>query len=272
MLGLLVGSFLNVVIHRLPRMMERAEANYVASLRNEPLPYRDRFDLAMPRSHCPDCQRPVAHRHNVPVIGFLLLRGRCGACGAPIGWRYPAVEVTGAAVAAAALWQLGPTWQAAAGMVLGWSLLALALIDAESLLLPDQITQPLLWLGLLVNVWGLFVPATDAIVGAAGGYLMLWGVYWLFKLLRGKEGMGYGDFKLMAALGGWFGWQALPALLLLSSLAGLVCALGTGLVRSLDRDRPLPFGPCLAVAGILVLLGGDDWLLRVIAAAFPWVR
>ncbi len=266
MLGLLVGSFLNVVVHRLPRMMERAEANYIASLRNESLPYRDRFDLAVPRSHCPHCQRPVAHRHNVPVIGFVLLRGRCRSCRAPIGWRYLAVEMMGATVAAAALWQLGPSWQAVAGMVLGWSLLALALLDAESMVLPDQITQPLLWLGLLLGVCGLFVPASDAIVGAAGGYLMLWGVNWLFKLLRGKEGMGHGDFKLMAALGGWFGWQALPALLLLSSLTGLACALVAVHLGGTDRNAPFPFGPSIAVAGMFVLLIRSDWLLQGIAA------
>lgn len=266
MLGLLVGSFLNVVVHRLPRMMERAEANYIASLRNESLPYRDRFDLAVPRSHCPHCQQPVAHRHNVPVIGFLLLRGRCRSCRAPIGWRYLAVEMMGAAVAAAALWQLGPTWQAVAGMVLGWSLLALALIDAESMVLPDQITQPLLWLGLLLGVCGLFVPASDAIVGAAGGYLILWGGYWLFNLLQGRQGMGYGDFKLMAALGAWFGWQALPALLLVSSLTGLGFALAAVLLGRIDRDAPFPFGPSIAAAGMVILLCGSDWLLQGIAA------
>lgn len=266
LLGLVVGRFFNVVIHRLPLMMERSEANYIASLRNEPLPYPAPYDLAVPRSHCPHCHLPVAPWHNVPVIGFLLLRGRCRACRAPIGWRYLAVELTGAAVAMAALWLLGTTWQALAGMVLGWSLLALALIDAESLVLPDQMTQPLLWLGLFLNVCDFFVPAKDAIIGAAGGYLMLWGGYWLFKLLRRKEGMGYGDFKLMAALGAWFGWQALPALLLISSLCGLACALAFVLLGRLDRDAPFPFGPSIAVAGMLVLLCGSDWLLQGMAA------
>lgn len=272
LLGLVVGSFLNVVIHRLPRMIERGEANYMASLRDEPLPYPDRYDLTVPRSHCPHCQQPVAHRHNVPVFGFLWLRARCAACHAPISWRYLGVELAGAAVAVAALWHFGPSWQAVAGMALGWSLLTLALIDAETMLLPDQITQPLLWLGLLLNLGGLFVPLTDAVIGAAAGYLLLWGVYWLFKLLRGKEGMGYGDFKLMAALGAWFGWQALPALVLLSSLTGLLFALAAVLLRRRDRDSHFPFGPFIAAAGMLVLFVGGDWLLPGIVAASPWVR
>lgn len=265
LLGLVVGSFLNVVVHRLPRMMEREEANYLAALRHEPVPYPDRYDLVVPRSSCPHCGHAIAPWENIPVLGYLLLRGRCSACGKPIGLRYPAVELISAALCALAAWHFGPTWQALAALVLIWSLLSLALIDADTQLLPDQITQPLLWLGLLLNLTGLFAPIGDAVIGAAAGYLLLWTTYWLFKLLRGKEGMGYGDFKLMAALGGWFGWQALPALVLVSSVVGLVYGLAKIALRRHDRDTPFPFGPFIAGAGLLVLFAGADWLLPSLA-------
>ncbi|ESH94527.1 methyltransferase [Cupriavidus sp. HPC(L)] len=265
LLGLVVGSFLNVVVHRLPRMMEREEANYLAALRHEPAPFPDRYDLVVPRSSCPHCGHAIAPWENIPVLGYLLLRGRCSSCRKPIGLRYPAVELISAALCALAAWHFGPTWQALAALVLIWSLLSLALIDADTQLLPDQITQPLLWLGLLLNMTGLFAPIGDAVIGAAAGYLLLWTTYWLFKLLRGKEGMGYGDFKLMAALGGWFGWQALPALVLVSSVVGLVYGLAKIALRRHDRDTPFPFGPFIAGAGLLVLFAGADWLLPALA-------
>ncbi len=252
--GLLIGSFLNVVIHRIPVMMEREEANYIAELRNEPQPYPDRYDLVSPRSACPTCGHGIGALENIPVISYLWLRGRCRMCKTAISPRYPLVELTGALLAGLVAWHFGPTWQALAGIVLAWTLLALTLIDADTQLLPDQLTLPLLWLGLLLNLWGMFVPLVDAVIGAMAGYLSLWSVYWLFKLVRGKEGMGYGDFKLMAALGAWFGWQALPALILLSSLVGLAFGVTRIAMRRQHRDTPFPFGPFIAGAGLLVLL------------------
>ncbi|MBY4949397.1 A24 family peptidase [Cupriavidus respiraculi] len=270
LLGLAVGSFLNVVVHRLPRMMERDEANYIAMLRGDPVPHPGRYDLMLPRSACPHCGHAIAARENIPVLSYLLLRGRCAACRAPIGLRYPLVELASGALAVLVAWHFGPTWQALAAMALVWALLALTLIDADTQLLPDQITQPLLWLGLLLNVGGLFVAVADAVVGAAAGYLLLWSAYWLFRLLRGKEGMGYGDFKLMAALGAWFGWQALPALVLLSSVVGLLFGLANIALRRQDRDTPFPFGPFIAGAGLVVLFIGADWLmLAALDLAYP---
>ncbi|AOY92683.1 prepilin peptidase [Cupriavidus sp. USMAA2-4] len=256
LLGLAVGSFLNVVIHRLPRMMEHDEANYIAELRGEPLPHPSRYNLAVPGSACPHCGHTLAPWENIPVLSYLLLRGRCSACHAPIGARYPLVELASGVLSVLAAWHFGPTWQGLAALVLVWMLLALTMIDADTQLLPDQLTQPLLWLGLLLNLAGVFASLADAVIGAAAGYLLLWSVYWLFKLVRGKEGMGYGDFKLMAALGAWFGWQALPALVLLSSVVGLLFGLVRIALRRQHRDTPFPFGPFIAGAGLLVLFLG----------------
>ncbi|KAF7962204.1 methyltransferase [Cupriavidus sp. UYMU48A] len=255
-LGLLVGSFLNVVIHRLPRMMEYDEANYIAELRGDPLPYPDRYDLMVPRSACPHCGHAIAAWENIPIISYLFLRGRCSACKVPIGMRYPLVELASGVLSALAAWHFGATWQGVAALVLLWALLALTMIDADTQLLPDQITLPLVWLGLLLNLGGVFVPLADAVVGAVAGYLLLWSAYWLFKLVRGKEGMGYGDFKLMAALGAWFGWQALPSLVLLSSVVGVVFGVANIALRRQNRDTPFPFGPFIAGAGVLVLFFG----------------
>ncbi|WP_042887283.1 prepilin peptidase [Cupriavidus necator] len=260
LLGLVVGSFLNVVIHRLPRMMERDEANYIAELRGDPLPYPARYNLMVPRSACPHCGHAIAPWENVPVLSWLLLRGRCSACKTPISMRYPLVELACGLLSALVAWRFGPGWQALTALVLVWSLLALTMIDADTQLLPDQITLPLLWLGLLLNLGGLFVPLADAVIGAAAGYLVLWVAYWLFRLVRGKEGMGFGDFKLMAALGAWFGWQALPALVLLSSVAGVVFGLASIALRRQERDTPFPFGPFIALAGVVVLVFGPGVL------------
>lgn len=260
LLGLVVGSFLNVVIHRLPRMMEREEANYIAELRGDPLPYPARYNLMAPRSACPHCGHAIAPWENVPVLSWLLLRGRCSACKTPISVRYPLVELACGLLSALVAWRFGPGWQALAALLLVWSLLALTMIDADTQLLPDQITLPLLWLGLLLNLGGLFVPLSDAVIGAAAGYLVLWVAYWLFRLLRGKEGMGFGDFKLMAALGAWFGWQALPALVLLSSVVGVVFGLASIALRRQERDTPFPFGPFIALAGVVVLVFGPGVL------------
>lgn len=260
LLGLLVGSFLNVVIHRLPRMMEYDEANYLAELRDEPLPHPGRYNLMVPRSACPHCGHQIAAWENVPVVSWLFLRGKCSACKAPISARYPLVELASAALTALAAWHFGPTVQALAAIVMVWALIALTMIDADTQLLPDQITLPLLWLGLLLNLNGAFAPLADAVIGAVAGYLVLWTVYWLFKLLRGKEGMGYGDFKLMGALGAWFGWQALPALILLSSVVGAVFGIALLVVRRQGRETPFPFGPFIAGAGMIVLFFGADVL------------
>ncbi|WP_454736674.1 prepilin peptidase [Cupriavidus necator] len=260
LLGLVVGSFLNVVIHRLPRMMEREEANYIAELRGDPLPYPARYNLMAPRSACPHCGHAIAPWENVPVLSWLLLRGRCSACKTPISMRYPLVELACGLLSALVAWRFGPGWQGLAALLLVWSLLALTMIDADTQLLPDQITLPLLWLGLLLNLGGLFVPLSDAVIGAAAGYLVLWVAYWLFRLLRGKEGMGFGDFKLMAALGAWFGWQALPALVLLSSVAGVMFGLASIALRRQERDTPFPFGPFIALAGVVVLVFGPGVL------------
>jgi len=260
LLGLLVGSFLNVVIHRLPRMMEYDEANYLAELRDEPLPHPDRYNLMVPRSACPHCGHQIAAWENVPVVSYLFLRGKCSACKAPISVRYPLVELATAVLTGLAMWHFGPTVQALAAIVMVWSLVALTMIDADTQLLPDQITLPLLWLGLLLNLNGAFAPLADAVIGAAAGYLLLWSVYWLFKLVRGKEGMGYGDFKLMGALGAWFGWQALPALVLLSSVVGAVFGIVLLIVRRQGRETPFPFGPFIAGAGLIVLFFGADVL------------
>ncbi|CAG2152773.1 prepilin peptidase [Cupriavidus numazuensis] len=259
-LGLLVGSFLNVVIHRLPRMMEHDEANYIAEVRSDPLPYPDRYNLMVPRSACPHCGHAIAAWENIPVISYLFLRGRCSSCKAPIGVRYPLVELATGVLSALAAWHFGATWQGVAALVLLWALMALTMIDADTQLLPDQITLPLVWLGLLLNLAGLFVPIADAVIGAVAGYLLLWSAYWLFKLVRGKEGMGYGDFKLMAALGAWFGWQALPSLVLLSSVVGVVFGVANIALRRQGRDTPFPFGPFIAGAGVLVLFFGPGVL------------
>lgn len=260
LLGLVVGSFLNVVIHRLPKMMEYDEANYIAEVRGEPLPHPARYNLMVPRSACPHCGHQIAAWENIPVVSYLFLRGRCSACKAPIGIRYPLVEAVTAALSALAMWHFGPTVQALAAIVLVWALVALFMIDADTQYLPDQITLPLLWLGLLLNLQGWFAPLADAVIGAAAGYMLLWTVYWAYKLLRGREGMGHGDFKLMAALGAWFGWQALPALILMSSVVGAVLGGAMLLVRRKGSDTQFPFGPYIVGAGLIVLFLGIDML------------
>lgn len=260
LVGLLVGSFLNVVIHRLPKMMDHEEANYIAEVRGEPLPHPARYNLMVPRSACPHCGHQIAAWENIPVVSYLLLRGKCSACKAPISIRYPLVEAVTGTLTALAMWHFGPTGQALAAIALIWALVALFMIDADTQLLPDQITLPLLWLGLLLNLKGWFTPLADAVIGAAAGYLVLWSVYWAYKLLRGREGMGYGDFKLMGALGAWFGWQALPALILMSSIVGAVLGGAMLLLQRKDSQTTFPFGPYIAGAGVLVLFFGPEVL------------
>lgn len=254
--GLIVGSFLNVVIHRMPKMMQRESDNYVAEESGLPLPHADRYNLMLPHSHCTACGHRITAMENIPVISYLLLRGKCSACKAPISVRYPLVELLTGALSALLIWHFGSGWTGLATLVFAWLLIAMTFIDADTQMLPDDLTFPLLWAGLLVNINGTFVPLQDAVIGAAAGYLALWAVYWAFKLATGKEGMGYGDFKLLAALGAWLGWTMLPTIILLSSLVGAVVGIGLIVFARRGRDKPIPFGPYLAAAGLIALLYG----------------
>jgi leader peptidase (prepilin peptidase)/N-methyltransferase len=255
--GLCVGSFLNVVIHRLPKMLERGWEEQCAELRGETPPPAAAYNLVVPRSACPSCGARITALQNIPVVSWLALGGRCAGCKAPISARYPAVEVLGGLLAAAAIWRFGASPQGLAACALLWSLLALTMIDFDTQLLPDGITLPLLWGGLIVNLWGTFAPLGDAVIGAVAGYLSLWSIYWLFKLIRGKEGMGYGDFKLLAALGAWLGWQLLPVIVLLSSVVGAVIGIALIVFKGRDHSVPLAFGPYLAIAGAIALFFGQ---------------
>jgi len=259
LLGLVVGSFLNVVIHRLPKMMLRdwqAQAREVLELPDETT--GGTYNLLLPHSHCPHCGHEIRPWENIPLLGWLALRGRCSACKAPIGARYPLVELACGLLSALVAWHYGFGWQAGAMLLLGWGLLAMSLIDYDHQLLPDSLVLPLLWLGLILNNFGLFVSLEDALWGAVAGYLSLWSVYWLFKLLTGKEGMGYGDFKLLAMLGAWGGWQILPLTILLSSVVGAVLGVIILRLRKAESGTPIPFGPFLALAGWIALLWGDQ--------------
>jgi len=264
LLGLLVGSFLNVVIHRVPLMMLRETANFVAGERGEALPHADRYNLWLPASACPHCAVPLALHHKIPVLSWLLLRGRCAFCANPISARYPLVELLTAMLFALLGWRFGLGLHGVALMVCASFLIALAVIDARTMLLPDDLTLPLMWLGLLVNVVHRLVPLQDAVLGAMAGYGVLWLIYWIFKLATGKEGLGYGDFKLMAALGAWLGWQALPLVLLLASALGAVLGLALMGFGRHQRGQAIAFGPCLATAGMLTLLMGHNWLTQLL--------
>ncbi|WP_217475161.1 prepilin peptidase [Stutzerimonas stutzeri] len=266
-LGLLVGSFLNVVIHRLPIMMQRdwrAQARECLDMPAEPAPT---FNLVLPHSHCPHCDHEIRAWENIPLVSWLALRGKCSSCRAPISKRYPLVELLCGLLSAYVAWHFGLTWQAGAMLLLTWGLLAMSMIDVDHQLLPDAIVLPLLWLGLIVNGFGLFASLSDAVWGAVAGYLALWSVYWLFKLVTGKEGMGYGDFKLLAMLGAWGGWQVLPLTILLSSVVGAV--LGSILLRvqKADSGTAIPFGPYLAIAGWIALLWGEQITLSYLQFA-----
>lgn len=257
--GLLVGSFLNVVIHRLPRMMERAWRDECAEISGTPPPAPEsaRYNLLTPASHCPHCGAPVSPVHNIPVIGYLALRGRCAHCKARISARYVWVELGTGLAAAVVAATLGLGWAGIAALGFTFALIALSGIDLEHLLLPDSITVPLLWAGLGVNLFGLFTNLQGAVVGAMAGYLSLWSVHVLFRAVTGKEGMGAGDFKLLAALGAWLGWQALPVIVILASGVGAVVGIALIATGRSTRERPLPFGPYLAAAGFIALLWGD---------------
>tara|TARA_R110002049_G_scaffold110858_22_gene260049 strand:+ start:12059 stop:12928 length:870 start_codon:yes stop_codon:yes gene_type:complete len=257
-LGLLVGSFLNVVIYRLPVMMETRWRRDCCELLEQEQEKQDApLNLATPNSHCPHCKSAIKPWQNIPVISYLLLRGKCANCAAPISVRYPIIElVTGLmTMVLAVFFEFSPALLGA--VLLTWALISLTMIDVDHQLLPDDITLPLIWLGLLFNLQGTYVSLSDAVIGAMAGYLILWTIYQVFKLLTGKEGMGYGDFKLLAALGAWVGWQMLPEIILLSSLVGAVCGIALMFVKKRGKEIPIPFGPYLAVAGWLALLLGD---------------
>jgi leader peptidase (prepilin peptidase)/N-methyltransferase len=258
-LGLIVGSFLNVLIWRLPKMLERdwhAQARDILGLPDEPA--GPTYNLLLPHSQCPHCAHPIRPRENIPLFSYLLLRGRCSACKAPIGRRYPLVELACGLASAFVAWHFGFGWQAGLMLFLSWGLLAMSLIDADHQLLPDVLVLPLLWLGLIVNGFDLFVSLHDALWGAVAGYLCLWSVYWLFKLLTGKEGMGHGDFKLLAMFGAWGGWQILPMTLLLASLTGALAGIAMLRRNRAQMSTPIPFGPFLAIAGWIALLWGGQ--------------
>ncbi|MBL8393780.1 MAG: prepilin peptidase [Candidatus Accumulibacter sp.] len=255
-LGLMVGSFLNVVIHRVPRMIERDWRQHCAELRGESMPAEEAFSLLRPRSRCPACGHGITAFENVPLLSWLLLRGRCAACAAPISVRYPLVEASSALLCAFAAFHFGYSWAAVGAMFVIWCLIALTAIDFDTQLLPDSITLLLLWAGLLFNVAGTFADLQSAVLGAAAGYLSLWLVYWAFKLATGKEGMGYGDFKLLAALGAWLGWEMLPLTILASSLLGALVGIALIVLAKRGRHVPIPFGPYLAAAGLLALFWG----------------
>jgi leader peptidase (prepilin peptidase)/N-methyltransferase len=264
-LGLCVGSFLNVVIHRLPLMMEREWAAQCAELRGEVAPDHAPLNLSQPRSRCPACGQAISALQNIPLLSFLWLRGRCAACSTRISWRYPLVELfCGLATAYCAL-HFGFSFAAAAAMLFVWLMIAATGIDFDTQLLPDSITLPLLWLGLLVNLIGGPVDLRSAVIGAMAGYLFLWSVYWMFRLVTGKEGMGYGDFKLLAAIGAWTGWQMLPLVVLLSSAIGAVVGISLIVFHKHGREVPIPFGPYLAGAGLIALFWGPALTQRYLA-------
>ena len=267
--SLMIGSFLNVVIHRLPLMLEREwQAEYRSYFTpDEEQTAEPRYNLMVPRSACPHCGHAITALENIPLLSWLWLKGRCSECQAPISARYPLVELLTALLSVAVAMMISPGWGTLAALLLTWVLVALTFIDLDKMLLPDQLTLPLLWGGLLFNLSGGFAPLADAVIGAMAGYLVLWSLYWAFKLLTGKEGIGYGDFKLLAALGAWLGWQALPIILLLSSLVGAIIGISLIALRKHHQGNPIPFGPYLAIAGWIALLWGDTitrWYLTTI--------
>lgn len=277
----IIGSFLNVVIHRLPVMLKRQwqqecngylreyqDANLSKDLLkklSDPIDdYPEKYNLLVPASACPKCKTHIQPWQNIPIFGWLFLGGKCCHCKTSISIRYPLVEMLTGLLVASLAYYFGPTWQFAFAALLTFVLISLTFIDLDEMLLPDQLTLPILWLGLLLNINATFVPLTDAVIGAAAGYLSLWSVYWAFKLLTGKEGMGYGDFKLLAVFGAWLGWQMLPLIILLSSLVGAIIGISLILTKKMHQNNPIPFGPYIAIAGWIALVWGNhivNWYL-----------
>lgn len=269
-LGLIVGSFLNVVVLRLPQMLHKEWALQCYDYLQENFPsisatvqlhfpkHTKPFNLITPKSHCPQCKQAIGAMENIPLISFIFLKGRCRTCKTHISWRYPLIEILTAILSVIIALCFGFSWQTFAGLILTWALLALSIIDWEHQILPDNITFPLLWLGLIFNIQHVFTDLTSAIIGVIAGYLFLWSVYWLFKFFTHKEGMGYGDFKLLAMLGGWLGWSALPKIILISSFLGAGTGITLILLKQHSREQPIPFGPFLALGGWITLLWGDN--------------
>ena len=257
LMSLAIGSFLNVVIHRMPKIIERQWRAEVAESRGETPPAEARYNLVVPRSQCPACGHAISALENVPVVSYLALRGKCAECRAPISPRYPVVEALTAAISGFVAWHFGFSWTTVAALLFVWSMIVLAFIDLDTFYLPDDITLPLLWAGLLVNMGAAFVDLQSALIGAVAGYLSLWLVYWGFKIATGKEGMGYGDFKLLAAIGAWLGWKMLPVVILLSSFVGAVVGICLIVFARHERSKPIPFGPYLVLGGLIALVWGD---------------
>jgi leader peptidase (prepilin peptidase) / N-methyltransferase len=263
--SLFVGSFLNVVIYRLPKMMEADWHAQCAELNGLELTSTPTFNLAVPRSRCSSCGHSITALENIPVVSFIFLRGKCSACGQKFGLRYPLIELLTAALAAIVAAHFGANPQGIAAVVFVYFLISMSFIDIDTQLLPDDLTLGLMWLGLLLNTQAVFTSLENAIFGAALGYGILWLVFWLFKIATGKEGMGYGDFKLLAALGAWMGWQTIPSIILLSSVSGALIGIGLIISKRLGRDIPMPFGPYLACAGFISLLYNkpiSNWLYQ----------
>jgi leader peptidase (prepilin peptidase)/N-methyltransferase len=257
LLGLCVGSFLNVVIHRLPKIMETRWRAECAELNGEEPPQAERYNLVSPRSRCPSCGHAITVLENIPLLSYLALGGKCSACRARISPRYPVVEALTGALTGYIAWHFGFTFAAAAAMYFTWTMIALAFIDLDTFYLPDDLTLPLVWAGLIFSLAGGYTDLNSAVIGACGGYLSLWLVFWVFKIVTGKEGMGYGDFKLLAAIGAWLGWKLLPLVILLSSFAGAIVGVALIILARRGRNVPIPFGPYLAIAGLVALFHGD---------------
>jgi len=259
LLGLVVGSFLNVAIHRLPKILERQWHAECAELQGQPSPQSSRFNLVTPGSACPHCAHKIGALENIPILSYLWLRGKCSACGTKISVRYPLVEALSAALTGYVALHFGFGWTALAVMGFVWAMIVLAFIDLDTFFLPDSITLPLIWAGLLTHVVQLFphIDLAAAVIGAVAGYLCLWSVFWLFKFATGKDGMGYGDFKLLAAIGAWLGWKTLPLVILLSSVVGALVGIALIVLRRQGRDVPIPFGPYLVIAGLIALFWGQ---------------
>jgi len=257
-IGLVAGSFLNVIIFRLPKMMEREWNQQCSELRGETIKPLPTLNLVKPFSECPHCKHKITALESIPIISYLALRGRCSQCNTSISLRYPIMEALTGIMSGFIAWHFGYGFITVAALIFVWSMIALAFIDLDTQLLPDAVTLPLLWIGLLINLGNGFTDISSAVIGAASGYIFLWLIYWCFKIATGKEGMGYGDFKLLAVIGAWFGWKMLPLVILLSSLAGAVIGIGLIIVAKNKRDTPFPFGPYLVGGGLVALFWGDQ--------------